>query len=157
MQKQLSATLTTCLALSVLTLSVPIMADATNHPNTLKERATQVTSSPAVLIAQRSRTRRIKFASGEVSAILKDSVIRGTRDIYVLDAQKGQVMTVKISSVEKNAVFDILAPASMTGQRIKLKQEATAWTGKLPESGDYQIVVGGTRGNAKYSLTVSIK
>jgi len=150
--------LTVCLALTGTLFSPTVFSGAANSRlvNSSERLLAQGMSSPGSM-APRSRTRPIKFAPGAVSAIIKDSVLRGTRDIYLVGAQKGQVMTVKIASVEKNAVFDILAPANKTGQRITLKQEATSWVGKLPQSGEYQIVVGGTRGNAKYSLTVSIQ
>jgi hypothetical protein len=35
--------------------------------------------------------------------------------------------------------------------------DATTWEGELPANGDYVIAVGGTRGNASYSLEVSVK
>jgi hypothetical protein len=61
-------------------------------------------------------------------------------------------MTVSITSLEKNAIFDIQAPDGEL-----LKQEGTNWSGVLPSTGDYKIVVGGTRGNASYRLRVTIK
>lgn len=110
------------------------------------------TVKPTLLIAQQSRTRRIQFARGANSTVVQDAVVRGTRDIYLLGAKAGQKITLSITSVEKNAVFDIIAP----NQKI-LKQEATSWSAKLPANGDYRIVVGGTRGNATYKLRVEIK
>ncbi len=110
-----------------------------------------------VLIAQQSRTQRIRFKPGADSAIINTSVIRGTRDIYLLGAQKGQTMTVKIESLENNALFDIEAPPTKSGQRRVLREGVTAWSGKLPDSGDYQITIGSTRGNASYRLTVMIR
>jgi hypothetical protein len=78
--------------------------------------------------------------------------VRGTRDIYLLGAKAGQKMTVSITSLENNAVFDIIAP------NLKIiKQEGTSWSTKLSATGDYRIVVGGTRGNATYKLRVQIK
>ena len=35
-------------------------------------------------------------------------------------------------------------------------EDATTWQGQLPTTGDYTVVVGGTRGNASYTLEVSI-
>ncbi len=108
---------------------------------------------PTVLITQASsRTRRIKFARGANSAVVENAVVRGTRDIYLLGAKAGQTMTVSITSLENNAVFDIIAP----NQKI-IKQEGTSWSTKLSATGDYRIVVGGTRGNATYKLRVEIK
>lgn len=110
------------------------------------------TVKPTLLMAQQSRTRRIQFARGASSAVVEDAVVRGTRDTYLVGAKAGQKMTVSITSVENNAVFDITSPK----QKL-IKQEATSWSTKLSATGDYRIVVGGTRGNATYKLRVEIK
>lgn len=94
---------------------------------------------------------RVQFDPGSNFTVLENAVIRGTRDQYLLDAQAGQTMNLEISSLEENAVFDLVAPDGQT-----LEQEATEATVTLPESGDYQIIVGGTRGNASYQLRVEI-
>ena len=108
---------------------------------------------PNLLIAQQSpRPRRIQFARGANSATIENAVVRGTRDTYLLNARAGQKMTLSISSVEKNAVFDIIAP----NQRA-ISREATSGSFILPKTGDYRVIVGGTRGNATYKLQVSIK
>ncbi|MEO1377994.1 MAG: hypothetical protein AAFW70_27700 [Cyanobacteria bacterium J06635_10] len=95
---------------------------------------------------------RVSFDRGSTSKTIKNAVVRGTRDTYLLGAKKGQQMNLKITSLEKNAVFDVISPNGKS-----LQQEATNWSGKLPKNGDYQVVVGGTRGNASYELTVEIK
>jgi hypothetical protein len=110
------------------------------------------TVKPTLVIAQQSRTRRVRFARGASSAVVEDAVVRGTRDTYLLGAKAGQKMTINITSVENNAVFDIISP-----QQKILKQEATRWSTQLSATGDYRIVVGGTRGNATYKLRVEIK
>jgi hypothetical protein len=60
---------------------------------------------------------------------------------------------VHITSLEDNAVFDVYAP----GGRRTLAQEATDWEGELPRTGNYVISVGPTRGNASYTLEVTIR
>jgi hypothetical protein len=109
------------------------------------------------LMAQRSRVQRVRFAPGDDAATIKTSVLRGTRDLYLLDAQQGQTMTVKLTSLEDNAVFDIVAPSNNNSPRRLLKQEAVTWSTVLPTTGDYQIIVGPTRGNATYRLEVTIR
>ncbi|MBD0326700.1 MAG: hypothetical protein ICV68_09725 [Pyrinomonadaceae bacterium] len=106
----------------------------------------------ATVPAQSDRTMRIRFARGRTTKVIEDAVVRGTRDRYLLGARAGQTLIVHITSLENNAVFDIQTP----GRRRILAQEATDWTGELPRSGDYVIVVGGTRGNASYTLEVTI-
>ena len=116
----------------------------------------QGTSIP-LQMAQRSRVQRVRFASGADSATIKTSVLNGTRDMYLLDAQQGQTMQVKITSLENNAVFDIVAPSHHAQPRRVLQQEVVTWSNVLPVTGDYQIVVGSTRGNASYRLEVTIR
>jgi len=83
--------------------------------------------------------------------------MRGTRDKYLLSAKAGQTMTVGITSVEHNAVFSIAKPGGGFLPGATDEGDATKWRGKLPDTGDYVIEVGGTRGNADYSLTIAIK
>ena len=112
---------------------------------------------PPIQIAQRSRTRRIYFKPGEDSTTIRTAVVRGTRDIYLLGAAKGQVMTVQIKSLENNALFDVEAPPTSSGYRRVLTEGAASWSGRLPATGDYQLTVGSTRGNATYQLFVRIQ
>lgn len=108
--------------------------------------------APAVT-AQVGKTRRVQFPKGRNSVVLKGAAVRGTQDKYILRAGRGQTMSLRITSTEDNAVFDVIAP----GNGQSLASEQTQWTGELPAAGDYTIVVGGTRGNATYSLQVTIR
>jgi hypothetical protein len=102
-------------------------------------------------------TKRIKFAKGKSSATVSGAVIRGDRDTYILGARGGQTMTVRITSLENNAVFQIEGPSGEDLERAGETDDATNVRAVLPENGDYRIIVGGTRGNATYKLTVSIR
>ncbi|MEW6125966.1 MAG: hypothetical protein AB1757_02785 [Acidobacteriota bacterium] len=109
-------------------------------------------------VAAEGVRKTIRFARGASSATIKGAVIRGEQDSYTLEAQAGQRMTVRITSLEKNAVFQIYQPNSEGAlPGADEGDDATNWTGKLPSSGGYTIVVGGTRGNASYKLFVEIK
>jgi hypothetical protein len=101
---------------------------------------------------------KIRFARGASSATMRGSVVRGDRDRYYLGAKKGQTMSVKITSEEDNAVFQVYLP----GEEEALPgagdgDDAKDWSGELPSDAEYVIVVGGTRGNASYTLKVSIE
>lgn len=119
--------------------------------------------APPVVIAPKTETtgdsdeKRISFKAGNSSATVSDAVIRGERSTYVIGAKSGQTMTVKISSLEDNAVFQIEKPTGEYLADAGEEDDAMTWSGTLPSSGDYKIIVGGTRGNATYKLTVSIK
>lgn len=103
-------------------------------------------------------TKKVRFARGTSSTTIRGAVIRGDRDRYLVGARAGQTMTVKVTSLEKNAVFQIY----FSGEQESLPgagetDDATRWSGRLPANNEYVIVVGGTRGNASYTLTISIK
>jgi len=101
---------------------------------------------------------KVRFAKGSSSTTISGAVVRGDRDRYYLGAKKGQTMSVKITSLEHNAVFQIFLPGEQEAlSGAGEEDDATKWSGQLPDDAEYVIVVGGTRGNASYKLTISIK
>jgi len=123
-----------------------------------------------VTIAKTFDKGEIKFKRGSYSGTVSGSVVRGDRDQYSLMAFAGQWMEVKISSPEDNAVFQLSIYSYGTGEYVQLEgakdeDDAKHWYGKLPTPGcskdgkqnAVNIVVGGTRGNTSYDLTVTIK
>ncbi len=94
---------------------------------------------------------RLEFPGSTLETVVSSAVVRGERVVYFVEAPAGWLLAAGIGSVEDNAVFDLYAP---TGER--LLAEATAGHVVAPEPGDYQIVVGGTRGNATYDLAVAL-
>ena len=94
----------------------------------------------------------IKFARGKFGTTVHGAVVRGTSEKYWVGAGKGQKMTVKISSLEDNAVFRVVGDGGSLSE-----DEETAWSGRLPIKGDYLIEVSPTRGNATFDLTVDIR
>jgi hypothetical protein len=103
------------------------------------------------------KVQRVKFARGRTTAVLKGAVIRATRDRYILGARGGQTMIVHITSLEKNAVFRITGPDGSDLPGAEEEADASDWTGELPANGDYSIWVSPTRGNATYTLEVTIR
>lgn len=101
--------------------------------------------------------KRIRFAKGRHSATIKGNVLRGDQDTYLLGAKAMQTMSVRVTALESNAAFQIQAPDGSYLSGAGETDDATNWSDKLPDDGDYKIIVGGTRGNASYRLTVSIR
>lgn len=111
-------------------------------------------------------TKAVRFAKGAKSATVADSVIRGERSLYTIAANRGQNASLRITSVENNAVFAIYEPGAkptmqdgmvdVAGKTLPGADEAKSWSGTLPSTGTYLIVVGGTRGNATFRLSVGI-
>jgi hypothetical protein len=99
----------------------------------------------------------VRFERGSTSATLSGSVVRGDRDVYELGASAGQVMEVGVTALEDNAAFVIKAPGGRSLPGAAETDGAAIWRGELPASGTYRIEVGGTRGNAEYTLRVVIE
>jgi hypothetical protein len=91
---------------------------------------------------------RKTIALSDRPTTVQNSVIRGERDVYMFSANGGQALNLTIQSVESNAVFDLISPSG-----IILAQEAQHQKIILLQIGTYQAIVGGTRGNATYTLT----
>ncbi len=121
-------------------------------------------------VAAAGVSKEVSFAKGSNSTLIAASVVRGESDQYFLTGKAGQKMEVSISAVEKNAAFAIYQPGYKAGKDadgiLEINgtalpgagegEDATAWTGVLPSSGKYLILVGGTRGNATYKLKIAI-
>lgn len=93
-----------------------------------------------------AKTIRVKFPPGRTTVILKGKTTGGPSEagsmdpvVYRLRARAGQQMTVHLTSAKTNAIFAITAPrgGSMSGDAIGVKD----WSGTLPTSGDYEIMV----------------
>ena len=104
------------------------------------------------LLAELPPAQRVEFAPGTSWTTLENSVVRGDRDVYLLGAQGGQQMNLDIESLESNAVFDVISPSGTV-----MAREAVSESLVLPQTGDYTVIVGGTRGNASYTLEVAIE
>jgi len=113
----------------------------------------------------------IFFASGSTRGTAGGHVLRGSRNLYSVKAEAGRTMTVTITAPDDNAVFQIYEPGTQIGRDADgLLQftgkalahaddgdDATRWSGRLPRTGTYLIVIGSTRGNARYTIDVKIE
>jgi len=91
---------------------------------------------------------RIAFAKGADSAVCKGEIQGMDRDIYPITAKAGQTMHVKVSNRLHLVLFHLQKPGKAVAYLPKAgtEDDATEWTGVLPESGTYKIIVGAMRG-----------
>jgi hypothetical protein len=109
---------------------------------------------------------RIQFKAGASSAIVSGTAVSGEEKTYVVGARAGQTMTVKITenSPYNDVVFHIVAPngsfpMGTEGEGVDEQAEiGTEWSGKLPTSGDYKIVIGTIESKkANFKMSVAIR
>jgi hypothetical protein len=115
--------------------------------------------------------KKIFFATGSTRGTVGGQVLRGSRALHSLAANEGQFMTVTLTAPDDNVVFQIYEPGTMLGRDADGVLEfhgkalagtgeghdTTRWSGRLPVTGTYLIAVGGTRGNARYSMDIRIE
>ncbi len=97
--------------------------------------------------------RRLQFKRGASSATVQGKVSIALPDTYLVGARAGQVMTVQLTSPHQSVRFMVMSPTT----RNLVADNARKWTGTLPETGDYQILIDADERNRTYSMTVSIK
>lgn len=98
-----------------------------------------------ISIAVFAKTIRVKFPPGRTTVILKGRTTGGPSEsggmdpiTYRLRASKGQEMTLHLTSAKKNAIFGVYAPGM---EILEVGENATDWSGTLPKTGDYEIMV----------------
>jgi len=89
--------------------------------------------------------KRVKFPPGRTTVILKGKTTGGPSESggmnpvsYKLRARKGQTMTLHLTSAKKNALFGLYAPGM---DLVEGAQSVADWSGQLPKTGDYEIIV----------------
>lgn len=113
----------------------------------------------------------IAFAKGASGAVVEGGAARGEQRYYTLPARKGQALEVEVTATEDNAVLQIYEPGwrlgrdgdgvvDVAGRSLPgagAGDDAKRWTGRLPRSGPYLLVVGATRGGAAFTLRVDVR
>lgn len=101
---------------------------------------------------------RIEFKRGAHSATLKGKVKGDEEAEYSFGAGQGQGISINATSVPADAIaIEIKTP---NGASLELQSSGTKWTGTLPETGDYFMVVKlapGCTSRASYTFTLSIR
>ncbi len=111
----------------------------------------------------------IYFATGSSSGTVGGHVLRGERALYSVKIPPGgATLTITLTAPDDNAVFQIYEPGTTIGQdkdgllefhgkALQEGADTTRWRGQLNRPGVYLIVIGSTRGNAKYSMDVKLE
>ena len=135
-------------------------------PKTFSSRAGKIlfaallcTASVAALAQSGTVTeRRIRFARGRTTAVVKGSIAYAHSDAYTLGARAGQTMSLHIAAANGQVLFNLTAPS---GTQVEGAFEERDWSGELPESGDYTIAVFRDRFDrsapSPYTLEVTIR
>ena len=98
-------------------------------------------------------SRRVQFRRGASSTTLQGKVSIALPDTYLVGARAGQVMTIQLTAPRQSVRFMVMTSKTTT----LLADNTRSWTGTLPETGDYIILVDTDDEGRTYSMTISIK
>ena len=107
--------------------------------------------------------KRVKFPAGRTTVVLKGRTTGGPSEsggmmpiTYRLRARKGQTMTLHLTSAKKNAVFGLYAPGM---DLIEGAQTVKDWSGPLPKTGNYEIIVfpEDEKTNTTFTLEITVR
>ncbi len=98
-------------------------------------------------------SRRVQFRRGAASTTVQGRVSIAMPDTLIVGARAGQVMTVQLTSARSTVRFMLMTSRTT----MSLADNKRSWTGTLPETGDYLILVDSDAKSAPYSITISIK
>lgn len=130
---------------------------ATRSMTTYKFDGKQYRESRTTMVDMSTREtkplqRRVQFKRGTSSTTLQGQVTRTLSETYLVGAREGQVMTVRLTGANRSLSFLVSSPRTTS----LMAENTRDWTGTLPETGDYSIIVQAD-GRATYSITISIK
>jgi len=122
------------------------------------------------LAAQDIRTERVAFPAGASGTVIEDSITGRESVSYLLGASAGQTMSVRLTSANTSAYFNVYEPGRGPGDEALAVSEMTGplvpemnrFEGVLPASGDYIVSVYLYRNAARagetanYTLEISI-
>lgn len=98
---------------------------------------------------------RIEFGSGDISTVVSGLLPASGSDLYVLSAAEGQIMTVALSFTQGRAILAIWGADGAV--LMSDHAEATHFSGALPATQDYYILVAGSpEGETYYKMQVII-
>ena len=97
-------------------------------------------------------TQRVQFPEGETGTLLANSVEPGQVQRYVVNAQQGQIVTVKITQASGPVTFDVSFPG---GEPIADAEGVLYWNSYLPLGGDYSVDVRSSSA-AEFTLDIQI-
>ena len=102
-------------------------------------------------------TKEVRFARGKHQAALRGSARYGMSYVFKLGAKQGQTMDIRLVGKNSQLTFSLIAPDEET---IEGAFGVANWSGVLPQSGKYSVVVVMNDENTArvpYTLGVTIK
>jgi serine/threonine protein kinase len=95
---------------------------------------------------------RVQFPAGQTGTLVANGVGPGRIRRYVVNAQQGQIITVKFTQANGPVTFDVLMPG---GEPMEEAEDVLFWQSYLPLGGDYAIDVSAPA-NSEFTLEIQV-
>ncbi|MBD1910730.1 MULTISPECIES: serine/threonine-protein kinase [unclassified Leptolyngbya] len=102
------------------------------------------------------RLTRIRFSKGEYSESLERNLKAGEGQVYIVDLKQGQPVRVNLEAPSGAALLSLYLPVPTQELPVLLEDSSkTQWSGELPQSGIYEIVVVAD-GDREFNYTLNL-
>lgn len=100
--------------------------------------------------------KRITFGRGQATTSVKGTIPNTLEGHdYIISARKDQNLTLGLFSTRNDIGFSIIRP---NGEYLSDETDMRSWNGKLPEDGEYHIIINTSKdGAARYTLEVTVE
>lgn len=122
------------------------------EPVTEEPTAPAEPEEPELPVQPSIQSERVNFPGGTDRILLANGVVPGEVRRYVVNAQEGQIMTVRITDAQGPAGFDVLMPG---GEMMADASGIVFWESYLPVGGDYSIDVSAAQA-AEFTLEIAV-
>lgn len=131
------------------------------RPRTAAALLLALATAPLLAAEAGPRRERVAFAKGAASATIQGKLTGHESVDYLVDARAGQTISVALKVSNEAASFNLLPPGSADAAMF-VSQAGEAFTGTLPDDGDYAVRVYLVRAAARrneasdYTLTIGV-
>ncbi|MEO1145759.1 MAG: serine/threonine-protein kinase [Cyanobacteria bacterium J06638_22] len=103
------------------------------------------------------RLQRVRFGEGEFSRTLDGELAPGSGQVYIAQLSQGQLLRLSLGVPANTTLFSLYLPVPTQELPVLLEDsESTQWSGELPQSGFYEIVVvSRSDASLRYNLSVA--
>lgn len=115
-----------------------------------------IASDRVQAIVSGDRLETVQFSEGEFGQSLRDRLEPGEGRVYIMNLAQGQLLRLNLQAPSQGARLSLYVPSPTDAVPFLLEDSTErVWSGELPQSGYYEIVVVSTQGNSlDYGLDV---
>lgn len=108
---------------------------------------------------ERTITKKVVFAKGKTSTVIRGTAQAYTYYAYTVSARKNQFIVVDLNSPKENVYLTVFEPGALEPMNASPEEDVSSFSGDLPKTGTYKIMVftKADAGASPFTMRISIK